>query len=102
MKAPHIIEAQAPAFAWVVKLHKSSVGTRVDASRWPVVAWDICETSNGTLATPVLPHRLHVDNFVGLESDNGDILWDDRQFDDYISFASAVVASEWGCDACQS
>ena len=102
MKAPHIVEAQAPAFAWIVTLDETSEGTQVDASRWPVVAWELSETSSGTLATPVLPNCLHVDNHVGLESDNGTIRWDGRQFDSYIDFASEVVASEWGCNATES
>ena len=102
MKAPHIVEAQSPSFAWIVELDETSEGTQAEASRWPVVAWELSDTSSGTLAKPVLPNCLHVDNYVGLESGNGCIRWDGQLFENYVDFTSAVVADHWGCNATES
>ena len=99
MKRPSIIEAHGEHFAWVVTLDETESGTRVEACRWPVCAWELSEHTDGNEVTPVLPYLMHIDSIMGLEAEGGTIRWNGQLFANYLEFASAAVAEEWGCNA---
>ena len=98
MNNHQLIQAQPGQFAWVTTLIESESGTKVDCTRWPVIAWDVHETTIGTLAQPVLPIGVQLDGHVGLESADGEIYWNHTTFSSHVDFAAACVAGEWGID----